>query len=181
MEENLRPIIQGCLKRDRRSQQQLYKHFYAYGMSICIRYTYDEDAAIQVLNDSFMKVFNRIKKFDQSKPFKPWLRVVFVNTAIDYVKKKQRLMKKQELTAAEHVAAQEDILSQIGYQELIGMIQKLSLAYKTVFNLFVIDGFKHEEIAQKLGISVGTSKSNLSKARAQLQKMIIENLEVQHG
>ena len=181
MEEQLIPIINGCLKNNRKSQQQLYRHFYAYGMSICIRYAEDEAGAISILNDSFMKVFGRIKKYDRSKSFKPWLRVVIVNTAIDYVKKKNKLMMKEELKEANQVAEREDIISRIGYKELMKMVQSLTLAYRTVFNMYVIDGFKHEEIAAKLGISVGASKSNLSKARAKLREKISQSLEVNHG
>ncbi len=181
MEEHLVTILQGCIKQDRKSQQLLYKHFYAYGMSICIRYAEDESAAISILNDSFMKVFSRIKKYDQTKAFKPWLRVVIVNTAIDYTKKKNKLMMKEELKEAQNVSEREDILSRIGYKELMTMVHSLTLAYRTVFNMYVIDGFKHEEIANKLGISVGSSKSNLSKARAKLREKITESLQVNHG
>lgn len=181
MEEQLISFIEGCLRKDRASQKALYRHFYAYGMSICIRYAEDEDAAITILNDSFLKVFNRIDKYNSDKPFKPWLRVVIVNTAIDYVKKRNKMMKQEELKAAQDVSVREDILSRIGYKELMAMVQSLSLAYRTVFNLYVIDGFKHDEIAVKLGISVGASKSNLSKARAKLREKITESLAVSNG
>lgn len=178
MEQQLIPLIQGCRNKDRAAQKALYRHFYAYGMSICIRYAEDEEAAITILNDAFLKVFNRIKKYNTDKPFKPWLRVVIVNTAIDYIKKRNKVMKQEELKAAQDVSAREDILSRIGYKELMTMVQSLSLAYRTVFNLYVIDGFKHEEIARKLSISVGASKSNLSKARAKLREKISESLVV---
>ena len=181
MNEQLNTIIKGCRKQDRQSQKELYRHFYAYGMSICVRYAEDENAAITVLNDSFMKVFNRIKSYNPDRPFKPWLRTVIVNTAIDYVKKRNKIMKREELSEAENAAIREDIFSRIGYQELIGMVQSLALSYRTVFNMYVIDGFKHEEIAQKLNISVGTSKSNLSKARAKLREMVTESMLVKHG
>ncbi len=176
MQENIDPIILGCLKQERFSQQRLYQLFYAYGMSICIRYVRDEDEAILVLNDSFLKVFTRIQKFDRKRDFKPWFRVIVVNTAIDYVKRKKRLTMNVELNEASDATAREDILSRIGYQELIAMVQSLSLAYRTVFNMYVIDGFKHEEIARILGVTVGTSKSNLSKARVKLQKLVEESL-----
>ena len=178
MSDQLPLILRGCRRQDRASQKELYRLFYSYGMSICIRYAEDENAAITILNDAFMKVFSRIKKYDPDKPFKPWLRVVIVNTAIDHVKKKQRIMDREEIKEARDLHAREDILSRIGYQDLLAMVGSLSVGYRTVFNLYVIDGFKHEEIAQKLGISVGASKSNLSKARAKLRAMITNSLEV---
>jgi len=181
MEENLQNIILGCRKADRKSQHQLYKLYYAYGMSVGIRYVKNEDEAIHVLNDSFMKVFSRISKFDSQYDFKPWFRKIVVNTAIDYIKKQKKLHMKSHIDDAVNISTREDILSRIGYKELIGLVQSLSTAYRTVFNMYVIDGFKHEEIANKLNISVGASKSNLSKARARLRDMVTEQLKIEHA
>ena len=181
MEENLQHILKGCKKQNRNSQHKLYKLFYAYGMSIGIRYVKNEDEAIQVLNDSFMKVFTRIGKFDPQFDFKPWFRKIVVNTSIDYMKKQKQLQMKSQIEAAKNISDREDILSRIGYKELINLVQSLSTAYRTVFNMYVIDGYKHDEIAKTLKISVGTSKSNLSKARAQLRDMITQQLKLQHA
>ena len=182
MDQHLFTIIEGCRRGDRKSQKALYRHFYSYGMSICIRYAEDENAAISILNDAFMKAFGRIHRYKSEHAFKPWLRMVIINTAIDYVNKRNKQMKKEELREAGHVSSQEDILSRIGYQELLELVRSLSVGYRTVFNLYVIDGFKHEEIAERLNISVGTSKSNLSKAKAKLREKIAQNLSVQiHG
>jgi len=181
MEDNLQHILQGCRKKQRNSQHELYKLFYAYGMSIGIRYVKNEDEAIQILNDSFMKVFTRIHKFDDQYDFKPWFRKIVVNTSIDYMKKKKHLQMKSQIEDAKYISDREDILSRIGYKELINLVQSLSTAYRTVFNMYVIDGYKHDEIAKTLNISVGTSKSNLSKARAQLRDMISQQLKLQHA
>lgn len=174
-------VIERCKRHDRRSQQQLYRLFYAYGMSISIRYTKDEGEALLVLNDGFLKVFRNLKKFDRELPFKPWFRKILINTAINYVKKQQKFKSTVAMEEEANIATSEDILSRINYQELINMVQSLSTGYRTVFNLYVIDGFKHEEIAEALGISVGTSKSNLSKARAKLQEIINNNLKIKHA
>ena len=171
----------GCRKRQRGSQHELYRHFYAYGMSITIRYADNEDEAIQILNDSFMKVFSNIKKFDLEKPFKPWFRKIVVNTAINYVRKQKKFKREVQMDEAKNISTGEDILSRISYLELMAMVQSLTTAYRTVFNLYVIDGFKHEEIAQALGISVGASKSNLSKARSKLRDMIQKNLNTRYA
>ena len=180
MKENLQNIILGCRKGDRKCQHDLYKLYYSYGMSVGIRYVKGEDEAIHVLNDSFMKVFSKISKYDNKYDFKPWFRKIVVNTAIDYIKKQKKLHMKSNIDDAINISSREDILSRIGYKELIGLVQSLSTAYRTVFNMYVIDGFKHEEIAKKLNISVGASKSNLSKARARLRDMVTEQLNIEH-
>jgi len=174
-------LILGCCKQDRECQRLLYRQFYAYSMSICIRYTGDEDEAIQVLNDGFLKVFRHIKRYDTNRPFKAWLRAILVNTALNHLRRRKKYKFQVDMEDPSAVSVREDILSKISYRELIAMVQSLSTAYRTVFNLYVIDGYKHEEIADMLGIAVGTSKSNLSKAREKLREMIIENLGTKYA
>ncbi len=178
---DLLPILLGCRKRQRSSQHELYRQFYAYGMSITIRYADNEDEAIQILNDSFMKVYRNIKTFDLEKPFKPWFRRIVVNTSINHVRKQQKFKREVQMDEARNISTGEDILSRISYQELMAMVQSLTTAYRTVFNMYVIDGFNHEEIARSLGISVGTSKSNLSKARGKLRDLILKNLNTRYA
>lgn len=173
--------IEGCKKQNRKDQQQLYRLFYAYGMSICFRYAKDENEALLILNDGFLKVFNNLKKFDPERDFKPWFRKILINTAINFVKKQQKFKTTTFMDEEANITTSEDILSRISYTELIAMVQSLSTAYRTVFNMYVIDGFKHEEIAHELGISVGTSKSNLSKARTKLQEVLANNLKIRHA
>lgn len=175
-ESELPEIILGCCRNQRNSQNALYRLYYAYGMSIAIRYVDSEDEALTILNDAFLKVFNHIKKFDKAQPFKPWFRKILVNTAINFVKKKQRYKMEVNLDEAERIPSREEILSQINYKDLIITLQSLSLAYRTVFNLYVIDGFKHSEIAEMLGITVSTSKSNLTRARLKLKELITQKL-----
>jgi len=177
MDANLQDILAGCSKNERKAQHELYKLYYAYGMSVSIRYVNNEGEAIEILNDSFMKVFTNIKKFDTAHPFKSWFRKIVVNTALNHMKKNSKLKMQSELNEAIHVSDREDILSRIGYKELIKLVQSLSTAYRAVFNMYVIDGFKHEEISNALGISVGTSKSNLSKARVILQRKVVKYLD----
>jgi RNA polymerase sigma-70 factor (ECF subfamily) len=119
-----------------------------------------------------MKVFLNIKQFDLSRAFKPWLRRIMVNTAINHYRQKQRDLQAEELSRAQQKSEQENILSGISYQEIIGMLQKLPPSYRTVFNLYAIEGYKHEEIAKMLGITVGTSKSNLFKAKEALKNIL---------
>ena len=151
--------------------------FYAYGMSITLRYADSRNEAAAILNDAFMKVFTNIKKYDTGRPFKPWLRKIIVNTAINHVKRNDESDRWEPLELVEEEISNREITtSGISYQEIIDMVQQLSPAYRTVFNLYVIDGFKHREIADMLDISVGTSKSNLSKAKQNLKSMLEKNL-----
>jgi RNA polymerase sigma factor (sigma-70 family) len=168
----LAEILNGCRKLNRASQKKLYEEFYAYGMSICLCYADNRDEASGILNDGFMKVFLNIKQFDLSRAFKPWLRRIMVNTAINHYRQKQRDLHAEELSRAQQKSEQENILSGISYQEIIGMLQKLPPSYRTVFNLYAIEGYKHEEIAKMLGITVGTSKSNLFKAKEALKNIL---------
>lgn len=170
-------IIKGCCQRNRKSQKELYKMYYSYGMSITLRYADTRDQAAAVLNDAFMKVFANIKKYDLQRPFKPWLRKIIINTAINHFHSSKKHRQQVDLVDIENkLKTEEKILSGISYREIIAMIQQLSPAYRTVFNLYVIEGFKHREIAEILGISEGTSKSNLSKAKQNLQSLLEKNL-----
>jgi len=162
MDQKIRTILKGCLLQDRSSQKKLHERYYSYSMSIAVRYLQDYQLAELAVNDSFMKVFNNIEKFDFEKPFKPWFRRILVNTSLDHLKKNKK-----------HTANINTNISEA--------VHKLSDAYRNVFNMYVIDGFKHEEISQKLNISVGTSKSNLSKARTNLKALIAEQLIIQEN
>lgn len=173
----VKEIIKGCRKRRRKSQKELYKMFYAYGMSITLRYADSRDQAAVILNDAFMKVFNNIGEYDTDRPFKPWLRRIIINTSINHYHKTRDRLQREELDVADHrIGNEETITSGISYREIISMVQQLTPVYRTVFNLHVIEGFKHKEIAEMLGISVGTSKSNLSKAKQNLQTILEKNL-----
>ena len=165
-------LLKGCLNNDRQSQKMFYEHFYAYGMSICLRYTNSRSEATEVLNEAFLKVFTKMEMYDPQKSLKGWIRRIMINTAIDHYRQNHRFPEGADIEDAGQVAAPESTLSKLSYEEIINQIQELSPSYRNVFNLYVIDGYKHEEIAQQLGISVGTSKSNLSRARAILQNSL---------
>ena len=168
----LDPILKGCLKNDRKSQKMLYRHFFGYAMSICVRYTRDENEALEVLNDAFMKVFVNLKNFDRSKSFKSWFRRILINASIDHLKKEMKHRHFERIAEHELTKHQPAGDQQMQHDELIGLVQKLTPAYRSVFNLYVMDGYNHQEIAEMLGISEGTSKSNLAKARMNLREML---------
>lgn len=181
LEEEFQLIIRGCCKSDRSSQNNLYRKFYPYGMSVCIRYVKNESEAVLVLNDGFLKVFRNIKKYDVEQPFKPWFRKILVNSAINYLKSQKKYRQEVDLENAINISSTEEILSQINYKEQMELIQSLTSAYRTVFNMYVIDGYKHKEISEKLGITVSTSKSNLTRARMKLKELMTQKLENVHG
>jgi len=167
-------LINGCINKDRRSQKELYRLYYGYSMRICLRYSKNKDEAVEMVNDGFMKVFMNMSKYDNQRSFNAWLSTIMINTSIDYYRSRIRKIEMEELNAKHEVEDSENILSHLNYEDLIKLVQKLSYAYRTVFNLFAIDGFSHEEISEMLSISVGTSKSNLFKARENLKKMLTE-------
>ncbi|SNC75339.1 RNA polymerase sigma-70 factor, ECF subfamily [Hymenobacter gelipurpurascens] len=172
-------LLARCREQDRTSQRQLYLRYYAYAFSICLRYLHDRDAAQEAVNDGFLKVLQELPRFDASRfpdvvgSFRGWLRRLMVHTAIDHFRAANRHAFQTELEAAPDLHDTTcSPLDTLSFEELLGFIGQLPPAYRAVFNLFVIDGYTHEEIAEQLGISVGTSKSNLFKARAQLKLLL---------
>ena len=168
-------LIDGCVKKDRKSQKELYKLYYGYALRICLRYAKNKDEAVEVVNDGFMKVFTHLSRYQVNQSFNSWLSTIMINTAIDHYRKRIKQLEMEELNEHHQVEDRENILSNINYEDLIKLVQKLSYAYRTVFNLFAIDGYTHEEISKLLHITVGSSKSNLFKARENLKKMLTEN------
>jgi RNA polymerase sigma factor (sigma-70 family) len=166
-------IINGCIRKDRSSQYLLYKEFYGYCMAICRRYTLNDFDAAEVINNAFLKVFTHIDRYDSEKPFKAWIGRIITNTAIDHYRANLKFADHEDLSTHENVGTQAPVYEQLAYQDLLGLVQSLSPAYRTVFNLYAIDGYSHEEIAELLKISVGTSKSNLFKARQKLQERLM--------
>ena len=173
-------ILNGCRNRQRDSQKRLYEMFYGYGMSITLYYADSRNEAAEILNDGFMKVFTNIGSFDSNRPFKPWFRRILINTAIDHYHKHKKHKQTDTLELHESdLLTSEKILSGIAYREIITMIQQLTPAYRTVFNLCIVEGYKHKEVAKMLDISVGTSKSNLHKAKQNLQAMLEKKCNVE--
>ncbi|WP_295664473.1 sigma-70 family RNA polymerase sigma factor [uncultured Mucilaginibacter sp.] len=173
-EEELKQLIDGCRQHDRKSQKMLYKALYGFAMGICLRYAGNRYEAAEIMNTGFFKVMTNIQKYDNNKPFKAWLGRIMMNTSIDYYRANLKVAYTEELDHAIHIGEREVATSKLGYDELLLLIQRLPEAYRTVFNLFAIDGYTHEEIGELLGINPGTSKSNLHKARQKLQRMIAE-------
>lgn len=168
----IQKYIQGCVRNDRDSQKALYKHFYGFAMGICLRYANDRLDAAGIMNDAFFKAFKNISKYEPNKAFLPWLGRIITNTAIDYYRANLKFADHVDISDQDHIAQENSVYDKLAYSDLLVLVQKLSPAYRTVFNLYAIDGYTHEEIGETLNISIGTSKSNLFKARQKLQEML---------
>lgn len=173
-DEELHQLIGGCIRKDRGSQKMLYKAFYGFSMGICLRYANNREEAAEVMNQGFFKVFTRIDTYDITRPFKAWLGKIMTNVSIDYYRANLKMAYADDLDKAENIIDGELPDRKLNYEDLLAMVQRLPNAYRTVFNLYAIEGYTHEEIGEMLDISSGTSKSNLHKARQKLKQMILE-------
>ena len=174
-------MLLGCRQNNRNCQKELYYLLRGFAMKICYRYTDHSDEAEELMNEAFIKLFKNIHQFDEFRQedtllsLKGWFKRILVNTCIDQYRKKKSSVNGHILSnESEKIAATgETGLDILSYKEIIEAIRLLSPSYRTVFNLFVIEGLSHDEISKKLGISVGASKSNLSKARDNLRKLLL--------
>jgi RNA polymerase sigma-70 factor (ECF subfamily) len=181
--EHLKELISGCIKNDRRSQEELFKLFYGKMLGVCMRYARDRDTAEEMLQEGFIKIFDKLEAFDYKGSFEGWMRRIVSNTAIDNIRKsKNPLLTDNDedfkLGGSDPMVENEE-LQFVGLKAEIALeaIQNLSPAYRAVFNLYVMEEYTHKEIAEILGISEGTSKSNLSKAKMNLQRTLKEKFE----
>ena len=173
---NLKLLIENCRKGNRNSQRKLYEHFYGFGMKIALRYAANKDEALEILNDGFLKVFLKLNQYDSDLPFKPWFGKILVNASIDYHRSRQGYGRYVELSAVQELSTDQSAFPEITpHEDILPIVQQLPPAYRLVFNLFVMEGYKHREIAQMLDISISTSKSNLTRAKEKLRTLLFEN------
>jgi len=147
----------------------LYELYYAYGIGVCLRYAYSRDDALEILNDSFMKVFENIDRYDPDRPFKPWFRKILIHKAIDYYRVN---LKKTDTAPLEEEGVevyQADQVDKLEMKDLKKLLDHLPEIQRMVFNLYEIEGYAHDEIAGMLGISSGTSRSYLTRAKERLR------------
>lgn len=170
-------LIKGCLNGDGRMQEALYRRFAPKMYAVCLRYANNADDAQDLLQEGFIKVYRNLGKYRGDGSFEGWIRRIFVNTSIENFRKKSAVLtglgEREEKTIED---ADISALDQLAEKDIIQFIQELSPGYKTVFNLYVIEGYSHREIADMLGISEGTSKSQLARAKGILQKKVTQYL-----
>jgi RNA polymerase sigma-70 factor (ECF subfamily) len=165
-------IIKGCIDNDRLAQKHLYERFYGSMMGVCMRYASHKEQAIEMLNIGFFKVFKSIKTFaEKGGNLEAWIYRIMVNTAIDYIRAEMR-HRHDDIEFVKPVEDTTDVIATMQAEHILELVNQLPPSYRAVFNLYVIDGYNHVEVGKKLGISEGTSKSNLAKARMKLQEMI---------
>lgn len=171
-------LIRGCASNDRRSQELLYRQYYNPMMAVCFRYVRNREDALEVLHTGFLKVFQNIGKFDESKSaLFTWIQTIMVRTSIDFLRKKNPLVQTMEWTDATEPEIQAEVLVKKSGEEIMCFLNQLSPNTATVFNLYVIEGYNHKEIAQVMGISEGTSKWHLSEAKKKLATLL-KNKEI---
>jgi len=184
--QRISALIAGCRQNERASQKELYEFLQGYAMKICYRYQHHHYQVEEIVNEGFTKFFKNIHQFDENRhveismALKGWFKRILVNTCIDYYRKNSAYLHGQTISEESETIADhgETGFDKLSYKEIIESIRLLSPAYRTVFNLFVIEGMTHEEIGKHLGISIGASKSNLSKARENLRKILTKKGDV---
>lgn len=166
-------LIQLCIKDDSRAKKIFYKRYYSYSFSVALRYVVSKELAAEVVNDSFVKLFNSLDDFDTKKSIKSWFRRIIINTAIDQYRKEKRHI--ENVSADEKPSSfpdnYEDIISKLTVKDILNLLEGLSKDQRIIFNLYEIENYSHKEIAEIMEISAGTSRSYLSRAKAELQKL----------
>jgi RNA polymerase sigma factor (sigma-70 family) len=174
-------LIQGCQRDDATYQRELFNRYAGKMMTVCLRYARHRAEAEDLLQDSFMKIFDNIRQFEGKGSFEGWIRRIVVNTALKNISKLSFQRENIGIEGMVESSIAPSVLSHLTEQELLGLIAKLPNGYRTVFNLFVLEDMSHREIADALGIEESTSRSQLVKARNMLQSMILKSDRVMLG
>lgn len=176
LENDEKGFIQACVRRERWAQKVLYEEYYSRMMGVCLRYATDDEEALDILHEGFIKVFRHIGKYQPGTSLSAWIRRIMVNTAIDYFRKNSRRRTENMDEAYDISTNDPDAISRCSEQEILEAIQELTPSYRAVFNLYVVEGYAHKEIAEMLDITESTSRSNLVKARLKLKAILSERL-----
>ncbi len=171
-------LINGCVVGDRIAQRALYHRYSPKMFSVCLRYAKDYHSAEDVLQEGFIKVFRYIAKFRHEGSFEGWMRRIFINTSIEFLRKSVSMYSIVDAEDKPINIIDENHFDDLDHQDLMQMVQSLSPGYRTIFNLYVVEGYSHKEIAKMLEINEGTSKSQLARARVILQNKILSSQRV---
>lgn len=168
-------IIAGCKKGDRKAQAELYNRYRSQLFGVCLRYAANNEEAKDWLQDGFIQIFKDLYQYKPTGPLGGWMRRVVINIALQHIRRKKRVFPTEDISQlTDHFETEENLFSNFRAKALMQMVQKLPDGYRAVFNLYVVEGYSHKEIAQQLGISEATSKSQLSRAKVALRKLIEE-------
>lgn len=172
MAEKLEILLKGCRQGRAKSQEALYRRFSGAMYGLCLQYASSEEDAQDILQEGFIKVFRKLDQVKNPDAFPGWIRRIMINTALEKYRSQVLLQRIDEGAGEAEKTSDDTIFENLTCQELVALIQTLTPRYRMVFNLYAIEGYTHQEISEELGISVGTSKSNLSRARTILQEKI---------
>jgi RNA polymerase sigma factor (sigma-70 family) len=165
-------LIGACIRQERWAQKILYEENYNNMMAICLRYAGSEEDALDLMHEGFIKIFTHLHKYQPDTSLGAWMRRIMVNNCIDNYRKMSRRRTEDLDHAAQIQSDDADAISQFTEKEILAAVQKLPAAYRTIFNLYVIEGFSHKEISEQLKITESTSRSNLVKARLKLKQYL---------
>jgi RNA polymerase sigma factor (sigma-70 family) len=172
-------LVKGCIKGDRLMQRKLYDTYAGKMLVLCNRYCRTSAEAEDILQEAFIKIFSKIDTFRFESQLGGWIRMIVVNSAINHIRKEKDLAFSVEI---ENANSEENnmssAISNMNYEELINLVRTLPVGCQAVFNMYAIDGYDHKEISEKLGISIGTSKSQYSRAKTLLQKKLLHQNRV---
>jgi RNA polymerase sigma factor (sigma-70 family) len=175
IQKHERDLIDAVLRNERWAQKSLYEDYYGSLMPLCMRYADSDKDAEDILHESFIKIFKNIDKYDPGTSLKNWMVRIVINTAIDNYRKREK-KKIVELENVYNLKVKEpNALQTMTAEEIIASMQQLTQIYRTVFNMFVVEGYSHKEISESLNISESTSRSNLVKARKKLKEILLSN------
>lgn len=174
-------LIKGCQKGKREFQQMLYDKYCDGMFLVALRYSKAQQEAEDILQEAFIKVFKNIKKFRKDSSLAYWIKRIVVNTALNHQRSKLYLYPMVDVNDLDDWSEKESIVSDLGYEELLSLIRELPTGCQVIFNLFAIEGFKHHEIAEKLKISEGTSKSQYSRAKSLLVEKVLQRDKIRYG
>jgi RNA polymerase sigma factor (sigma-70 family) len=166
-------LIEACLKEDRAAQAQLYKKYYGAMMAVCMRYLGNRDNALEVLNNAFLKVFRNLGDYAFKGSFEGWIKRIVYHCALDYIRQNAKYSHHANVEELP-LSVEATVMQKLYVEDLLSLLAEVPLSSRTVFNMYVLDGYKHDEIAKELGISSGTSKWHLSEARRFLKQKIEE-------
>jgi RNA polymerase sigma factor (sigma-70 family) len=173
-------LISGCIEGNRRMQEELYRRFSPRMYAVCLRYATSSEEAEDILQEGFIKIFKKLDSYRGDGSFEGWIRRIFVNTAIEHFRRRRYLQPVTEKEESTVEGKYLSVLDSLAEKDILELIRQLSPGYRTVFNMYVVEGYTHKEIGDMLGISEGTSKSQLSRAKVILQDMVRTYIEQQN-
>lgn len=173
--EDFKSIISDCIAGSRKAQAMLYHQFAPKMFGVCLRYAKDATEAEDNLQEGFIKVFTNLKNFRHDGSLEGWIRRIMINVSLEKIRKQHLLYPVEDVAVYDTVNFSDDVIAKISADDLMKLIQQLPPRYRLVFNLYVLEGMSHQEIAKEMDITQGTSKSNLARAREILKKKVQEN------